>query len=230
MINLKEIAYIVIHGFGGTPKDVETIKKELIKNGIKREDIFTPLLKGHGIKGKIKIGTRYEDIISELKEYIETNCGEYKEKYIFGYSMGGLVSLGLAVSMRVNKLILLNAPMHIWNFRNFVWTIRTKAPSQKLYHIKTVLSSFKYSKIVNSLELRRLQAYVRANLSKVKADTYIVQSLRDYVATPSSANEIYEKIGALEKTIKWYDEMTHYIPNEEKVDEVVNDTLKWIKV
>lgn len=230
MIKVKDIAYIVIHGFGGTPKDVETIKQELIKNGISKEDIYTPLLKGHGIKGKIKIGTKYEDIISELKEYININCSKYKEKYIFGYSMGGLVSLGLAVSMKVDKLILLNAPMHIWNFKNFIWTIRTKSASQKLYHIKTVLSSFKYSKIINSMELRRLQAYVRANLNKIMTDTYIVQSKQDYVATPSSANEIYEKIGALQKTIKWYDGMTHYIPNEDKVDEVVHDSLDWINL
>ncbi len=227
---LKDIAYIVIHGFGGTPKDILSIKNELIKNGINEEDIFTPLLKGHGIKGKIKIGTKYEDIINDLEKYIMKNCGEYKKKYVFGYSMGGLVSLGLATNMKIDKLVLFNAPMHIWNFKNFVWTIYTKNPKQKIYHIKTVLSSFKYSKIVNSMELRRLQAYVRANLDRVKADTYIIQSKHDYVATPTSANEIYDKIGAVQKSIKWYDEMTHYIPNEEKIGEVVSDTVEWIKI
>ena len=80
------------------------------------------------------------------------------------------------------------------------------------------------------MELRRLQAYVRANLDRVKADTYIIQSKHDYVATPSSANEIYDKIGAIQKTIKWYDEMTHYIPIEEKIDQVVSDTVEWIKI
>ena len=62
---MEKIAYIVIHGFGGTPKDVESIKKELIINGINEQDIYTPLLKGHGIKGRIKIGTKYEDIIQK---------------------------------------------------------------------------------------------------------------------------------------------------------------------
>ena len=41
---------------------------------------------------------------------------------------------------------------------------------------------------------------------------------------------IYDKIGAIQKTIKWYDEMTHYIPNEEKIDQVVSDTVEWIKI
>ncbi len=224
---MKDIAYIVIHGFGGTPRDVQPIKEQLMLNNIPEEDIYTPLLKGHGIKGKIEIGTRYEDIIEDLKEYVKTNCSDYNEMYIFGYSMGGLVSLGLATNMKIDKLVLLNAPMHIWNFKNFLWTLYTKEPMQKFHHIKTVLSSFKYSKIINSLELRRLQTYVRSNLDRVKADTYIIQSTHDYVAKPSSANEIYEKIGAAEKKIKWYDDMTHYIPDEECIDTVIYDSLNW---
>ena len=47
---------------------------------------------------------------------------------------------------------------------------------------------------------------------------------------PGVRFQIYDKIGAIQKTIKWYDEMTHYIPNEEKIDQVVSDTVEWIKI
>jgi len=224
---VEKIAYIVIHGFGGTPNDIKNIKKELILNGIDEQDIYTPLLKGHGIKGKIKIGTRYEDIITELKEYVDNNCNKYDKIYLFGYSMGGLVSMGLAINAKVDKLVLFNAPMHIWNFRNFLWTIKTKKPRQKVYHIKTVLSSLNYTKIRNSMELRRLRNYVRDNLKNITSDTYIIQSVRDYVAQPVSAEEIYNEIGSKEKKIKWYQETTHFMPDEECINDVICDSLNW---
>lgn len=227
---MDKVAYIVIHGFGGTPNDVESIKEQLIINGIDKEDIYTPLLKGHGIKGRIKIGTKYEDIIAELAEYVEKNCKVYDKIYVFGYSMGGLISMGLSVDIKIDKLILFNAPMHIWNFRNFLWTIVNKKPKQKVYHLKTVLSSLNYSKIRNSLELRRLQDYVRDNLENITSDTYIIQSVRDYVAQPASAKEIYDKIGSKEKKIKWYQETTHFMPNEECIDDVVCDSLNWVNM
>ena len=227
---MEKIAYVVIHGFGGTPKDVDSIKKQLMVNGIMEEDIYTPLLKGHGIKGKIKIGTKYEDIISELMQYIECNCVKYEKIYLFGYSMGGLISMGLAVNAKIDKLILFNAPMHIWNFRNFVWTIVNKKPKQKVYHIKTVLSSLNYGKIRNSLELRRLQKYVSDNLKNIKSDAYIIQSVRDYVAKPVSAEEIYNKIGSKEKKIKWYHDTTHFMPDEDCIDDVICDSLKWTNI
>ena len=227
---MEKIAYVVVHGFGGTPKDVESIKKQLIINGINEKDIYTPLLKGHGKKGRIKIGTKYQDIINNLTIYINDNCCGYNKIYVFGYSMGGLVSMGLAINKKIDKLILFNAPMHIWNFRNFLWTIINKKPKQKVYHVKTVLSSLNYSKIRNSLELRRLQGYVRNNLENITSDAYIVQSVRDYVAEPASAKEIYDKIGSKEKRIKWYQETTHFMPSEECIDDIVYDSLNWANV
>lgn len=224
---MEKIAYVVVHGFGGIPKDIDSIKKELIINGIKEEDIYTPLLKGHGKKGKIKIGTKYEDIIAELKAYVEDSCKSYDRIYLFGYSMGGLISMGLAINSKIDKLVLFNAPMHIWNFRNFLWTIMNKKPKQKVYHIKTVLSSLNYGKIRNSLELRKLQNYVRSNLKNIESDTYIIQSVHDYVAQPVSAREIYDEIGSKEKQIKWYQDTTHFIPDEECIDRVICDSLNW---
>ena len=227
---MDKIAYIIIHGFSGIPKDVESIKQQLIINGIDEKDIFIPLLKGHGIKGKIEIGTKYEDIISDSKEYIKDNCSVYDKIYVFGYSMGGLVSMGLAVDLKIDKLVLLNAPMHVWSFRNFIWTIANRPINQKIYHMKTVLSSFRYSKIRGSLELMRLQKYVRDNFKKITSDVYIVQSKHDYVAQPISANEIFNEVGSKEKKIKWYEETTHFLPDEKDIAGVITDVFNWINL
>jgi esterase/lipase len=59
---------------------------------------------------------------------------------------------------------------------------------------------------------------------------YIIQSTHDYVAHPVSAQEIYNEIGSKEKRIKWYQETTHFMPNEECIDDIVYDSLNWANV
>jgi len=225
---MKKTAYIIVHGFCGTPKDVMNIKKYLIKKGISSKEIFTPCLKGHGIKGKCKKGTTHQDIIEGLKEYINRKCKIYTKRILIGYSMGGLISLMVTKEAKISDLILLNAPMRVWTFRGFVWTILKRNFNQKIHHVRIILSTFTYSKIMTSIELRKLQRYVRENLKKVTANTYIVQSKKDYVARPSSAKEIFNNITSERKEIMWIDNATHFLPEESCIEEVIDKALEWV--
>lgn len=225
---MTKVAYIVVHGFGGSPKDVRTIKEQLKLKNINEEDIFTPLLLGHDGKGVINLKIRFEEIVLDLKKYLEENCGNYEKIVLVGYSMGGLIVMALALETKIDVLVLVNAPMDIWVFKNFMWTVYSvKDLHRKVYHVKIVLSSINYKKIINNFELRRLQKYIKANLSKITSNTYIIQSEHDYVAKPMSAYEIYDNIGAKEKEIRWHKYTSHFIPDEEYVEEIMEDVLKW---
>ena len=226
---MKRIAYVVVHGFGGVPENVTSIKEELKSKNIDENDIFTPLLLGHGKQGIIKLNTKFEDIVYDLKKYVERNCFEYEKIVLIGYSMGGLIAMSLTLEIKIDVLILINAPMHIWTFKNFIWTIYNVDVNKKFYHIKTVLSSAHYNKVINSIELKRLQKYVKCNLNKITSSTYIIQSKHDYVAKPESANEIYDSIGAEKKEILWSEQTSHFIPDEEEVKEIIKETVDWVE-
>lgn len=220
-------AYIVVHGFSGTPEDIQGIKVELINNNVLENDIYTPLLKGHGIKGKIDLNISFDEIIQDLNNYIENIRNKYENIVLIGYSMGGLICLSSAMELQIEKLVLLNAPIHIWNFKNFLWTLQVKNFEQKKYHLKTFFGSFKYNKIRNEVKLKKLQVNVEKNLNKITCDTLIFQSIHDYVAKPESAKIIYNKINSKKKEIKWCQNTTHFIPDEKDISYVIKETMNW---
>ena len=221
--------FVVVHGFGGSPLDVESIKKELEKNGVPKENIFLPILQGHSREKRgIDFKTTYVDMVRGLKKDIKDIRKKYNKIYLIGYSMGALISMEVATEIGVDKLILLNAPMRVWHFKNFIHTIKTSRFPRKKEHIKTVLSSVSYRKILNNVELRKLQRDIKGNMYRISSDTLIVQSKYDYVARPSGAIKIYEMIGSKHKRIVEYNEPSHFIPSEDSVEKIIRDVYSWI--
>lgn len=222
-------AYVVVHGFGGNPKDVENIRKELINLGMDFKNIYLPLLKGHHREKRgIDFKVTYIDMILGLKKDIKDIRKHHSKVYVIGYSMGALISMEVATQIGVDKLILLNAPVRVWHFRNFMHTLKTSRMDRKKYHIKTVLSSVTYRKILNKIELGKLQKNIKKNMNRITADTLIIQSKYDYVARPSSSAVIYGKISSKNKKIIEYIEPSHFIPSEENLPEIVKDIYNWI--
>lgn len=223
---MNKRAYVIVHGFGGLPTSVLTVRRELIKNGISSKDIYVPLLSGHGKEGFVRYNVTYETMIAGLKQYVEYCCAKYDKITLIGYSMGGLVSIGTALELEIDQLILLNAPMKIWNFKGFIWTLKT-FPKDRKYHINNIFKSLKISRIINSMELKKMIKYTKENLSRVKCQTYIVQSENDYVAKPESGKYIYNNIGADKKEIKWYNNTTHFVPDENEITNIIKNAMEW---
>ena len=229
-MNNDDRAYIVVHGFCGSPKDVESIKNELIKNGIDENNIYLPYIKFHTNTELIDLGYDCKDMVEDLKVYISYVKKKYRQLVLIGYSMGGLISIGVALENPTDTLILINTPIHIWNFKNFIWTLKKSDLSGKKYHIETVASSFEYNRLKNSFYLGKLTKYILKNLYSINIDTLIIQSTHDYVAKPSSAAEIYSRIHSERKEIRWYDRTTHYIPDEEDISDVIDYAVKWVNL
>ncbi len=227
---MKNIAYIIVHGFGGNPQDVYNIKTNLLKYDISQADIYMPLLYGHSInKRGFVFGIKYTQMIQHLDNYINKISKKYDEIVVIGYSMGALLCMCVSMKTKIDKLILLNPPIHIWDFDSFKFWFGDDIKKRRLFHTKTVLKSIKYRVIRNNLELSKLRHFTIDNISKVTTDTYVIQSLHDYVANPISGKFVYENISSVKKGISYYKRTSHFIPNEKDLDVIVEDVYKWIK-
>lgn len=223
-------AYIIVHGFGGNPKDVYGIRDELLKYQIDKNNIYLPLVYGHNMKKRgFKFGVTYIDMINHLKDYIEKISCEYDKIVLIGYSMGALLSMCVSMQIKIDKLILINPPIKIWDFKSFRFWLKDDIKKRRLFHTKTVLRSMKYKTIRNNLELRKLRHYTINNISKVTTDTYIIQSTHDYVAKPTSGKFVYNNISSQNKGISYYSTTSHFIPSEKDVDIVIKDVQNWLK-
>lgn len=225
-----DAAYIVIHGFGGNPKDVYSIRDNLLKHNIKEKDIYLPLLYGHSMQQRgFVFGVTYVQMLQHLKNYIKKVSKNYDKIIIIGYSMGALLSMCVSIEMKIDKLVLINPPIHIGDLSSFRFWFTDDIKKRRLYHTRTVLRSFKYRVLRNNLELSKLRHYTINNISKVTSDTYIIQSIHDYVASPSSGKFVYDNISSVKKGISYYTRTSHFIPKEEDVSAVIDDIYNWLK-
>lgn len=223
-------AYIIVHGFGGNPKDVYGIRDGLLKYEINENNIYLPLIYGHNIKKRgFTFGTTYTEMIEYLKKDVKNISLNYDKIVLIGYSMGALLTMCVSIKIKIDKLILINPPIKIWDFKSFRFWLKDDIKKRRLFHTKTVLKSMRYKTIRNNLELRKLRLFTMDNISKITTDTYVVQSIHDYVAKPISGKYVYDNISSQNKGISYYSTTSHFIPSEKDVEIVVSDLQNWLK-
>lgn len=232
MKDKNKLIYVLLHGFGGHPSDVYGIKRELMACGVDESNIYSPMLKGHreGFDG-FDFKVTYKDMIDEITEYIGSIKQDNNKIVLIGYSMGALVSMGVVLNIpeKIYKLIVINMPISVWNFKNFRYWIVQDVKIKSMYHLRTVLSTFKYTKLRNSVVFLKLEKYIDENLYKINTDIFIAQSTLDYVANPSSGEHIYGKVSSENKVIAIYEHSSHFIASEPEIQKAVFDIMNWLK-
>jgi len=97
-------AALLVHGFIGSPTDYGRLPGLLHQQGY---DVYVPLLPGHGTDPRNFSKTT----ANELESFVLKECKALKQKYIevvlIGFSMGGALSVLVASTEPVDKLILL---------------------------------------------------------------------------------------------------------------------------
>ena len=103
----RKKAILMIHGFVGGPYDFGNLHNEL--QTYKKFDVFTFTLPAH--EKFVVSDVKYTEWIDESKRQIEflINNG-YKEIYLIGHSMGGVIAAHLASHYPQVKKLVLAAP------------------------------------------------------------------------------------------------------------------------
>ena len=94
---------LAIHGFGGTPRDVDLLLDIAAKMGLAAS---APLLPGHGTRVQDLISTRYEDWLSAaLAEY--RTLRKHGDVIVAGLSLGAVIAARIASESPAAGLVLL---------------------------------------------------------------------------------------------------------------------------
>lgn len=102
-------AVLALHGFGGTPREVELVVDVARELGLRAE---APLLPGHGTHAEALAATRFEDWFGAAREALE-QLSDSGPCFVAGLSLGSLLSLRLALDEpdRVRAVVLMANPM-----------------------------------------------------------------------------------------------------------------------
>lgn len=208
------IGCLLIHGFTGSPHEVEPVTKHLGELGWRVE---APILAGHiGHPLPLK-DTNWHDWIRSAEIVLKELLRSCKRVYVVGFSMGGMIAAYLSVRYPIQRLVLLNASLFYMNprqiYKDCARVIKDHF-SSTFYDQETIRRYLK--KISNTppravIHFRHLIKVVSEDLNFVTVPTLIIQGGKDDLVEPRSARYIYEHIRSSEKELHIMPESKHII-------------------
>lgn len=216
---------VLIHGFTGSPHEVEPLAKHLHALGY---EVHTPTLAGHASSRADMRQATWRQWIESAESVVKELVERDGSIHIAGFSMGGLIAAHLATKYKVRSLIILSAPVYYVNKRQMVRTF-TKTLRQKLHsrHTSTTgearpqftsgEAALRYSVKIRITPLRsvfhfrRLVAELKPGLRYVTVPTLIIQGMQDDLVQPRSAQYIYDTIKSVHKQVHYFEESGHMI-------------------
>ena len=230
----RKKAILLIHGFVGGNYDYENLPNEL--QLYRNFDVFTFTLPGHE-KTVVK-GVKYQEwldaSVEKIKFLIENN---YKEIYLIGHSMGGVIATYLASKYTEVKKLVLVAPAFRYfyfkdgkiNIKNITSTIKNVPDLFKNMGREKVVERIKKTPVATMLEFTKLVDTCQSSIKKVTCPVLIIHGMNDKVAPIESTNLVHEKISSKSTTLVNIKDTTHdcfYGKRSIEIKKIIIDFLK----
>lgn len=206
---------LLVHGFTGAPSEMRLAGEYLNNLGY---TVFAPRLPGHGTTPEEMAKTAWPHWYGNVEDGYHLLTGVCSTVSAVGLSMGGLLTLKLAIEYPLRRLAVISAPIYIANkrikllpiyrlFTNFVPKMRKRLPDRgedySITYDVTPLSSL--SSLLNLIK------HVDALLPSVTVPTLVIQSRKEHTVEPESAQYIYDKLGSTEKQLVWLNKSGHIV-------------------
>lgn len=217
----------MIHGFVGGNYDFGNFQNELQLN--RKFDVFTYTLPAHD-KFIVK-DVKYKEWINESKKQIEflINNG-YKEIYLIGHSMGGVIAAHLASNYPQVKKLVLAAPA----FRYFYFkdgkvdikslneTIKNIPELFKETDTEEAISKILKTPISTMIEFTKLVSQCQDCVTNITCPTMTIHGIDDLVVPTEGTEYVYNNIKSKTNILINVKKLNHYCFTSKKSDEVKN--------
>ena len=195
----KKKAILLIHGFVGGIYDFDNLGNEL--HLYKKFDVFSFTLPGHDMT--IVKDYKYQDWIHESERQMQflLNNG-YKEIYIIGHSMGGVIAAYLASIYKEVKKLVLAAPafgyfsfkdgaIDIKGFNNILKELTELVKEEDMDFVKSRIIK---TPISTMIEFTKLVDKYYESVKYINAETLIIHGNNDQIVPKEAATHVYNNI------------------------------------
>lgn len=223
-------AILIVHGFAGGTYDEEELANFLELNPF--YDVFQFTLPGHKTNlSKVK----YEQWIDASKNQIEWLIENgYKNIYVIGHSMGGVIATYLAATYKEVKKLILAAPA----FQYLIMENEKINVTKSLKSTPSIVKTYGIEEIFGRI-LKLNPSAVKEFMNLVKEyyncpkDVFcpilIIQGKKDNIVRASSSKYVYNSVKSKIKKIVYVNDLTHDVFYSKRSNEIYNIILKFLK-
>ena len=224
---------LLIHGFTGSPAELLLLGKFLNRAGF---TVLCVRLAGHGTSEFELERTNCADWFNSVLDGYSLLKSSCEKIFVVGHSMGSLLSLKLAATKNVDKLVTLSPPffinedLHIEKLppRSECDGLFVIKPRRKLKNVPPAVNkTYRKFPLVCVHEFLILLDEVKKLLSKVKSPLLIIHAQDDHTAKPESAEFLCRAVSSKYIEQSTYATGGHLIPLTESREFVFENILKF---
>ncbi|MFZ5891247.1 MAG: alpha/beta hydrolase [Myxococcota bacterium] len=219
---------LALHGFGGTPYEVELVLDSARDLGLGG---LAPLLPGHGTHAKRLAATRFPDWADAAESALDRVGGPV---ILAGFSLGSLLALHLTQKrpQDIRALILLGnaawltAPFPRWalmlaeRLRLPDFLMPKKGPRMGDDASSLAHMSYDAHPVHAAIEVRRTGERIREQLAHVRCPTLILHGARDRTCPVSNAWRVAERLGCDDCRVVIFPRSRHVLTRDIERDDV----------
>ncbi len=197
----NQTGIVLCHGFNGTPQSMEFIGEQLAEYGY---TVSIPRLKGHGTHVDDLGNCTYGEWIFDLQTAYKKLKESCDRVYVVGQSMGGALTLQLAVNGDVDGLFLINPAVTDVAYKEYRGEIAPSMIEEGEPDIKKPsVHEITYDQVPLKAihQLLDLMENTKDKLKSVSKPTVIFKSKIDNVVSPANSDYIFNNISTTEKQL-----------------------------
>ena len=205
-----EVGCLLLHGYSGSPPEMRGLAEYLNARGIA---VSAPLLPGHGTRPDDLNHVRWEEWLDTAEGELRALRQAHRDVFVSGLSMGALLAAHLAIMFPDVRGMILYSPVlraahpllplapvlrHVIKQFPVGKSARTQYVDpdarKRMWHYATY-------PVGGAAQLLRLQRVVRRELMEAKTPALIFHTTRDTAIHPTSAQEMFDRLGSRDKEL-----------------------------
>lgn len=214
----RSIGVLCLHGLTGTPYEVRPVAERLADRGMRCRG---PVLPGHRECARELAATGFEAWLACSREELAKLRQECDRVFIFGLSMGGVLSLAMSLEGGVDAVAVVGTPIRL------PWMIRWGVPVVKGFYpflpkrggssisddaARERHPGFPVMPLASVHQLVRMQRRVFARLGEISTPLFVGHGALDTTAHPDNAYDIISRVGSGDRELHRYPRSAHIVP------------------
>jgi alpha-beta hydrolase superfamily lysophospholipase len=242
---------VIAHGLGEHGGRYERLAGELVATG---HAVYAVDHRGHGRSPGPRANIeRFAHVVSDFSAFVGRANRQHPDAALFvlGHSMGGAVAFASAQRLQSTlRGLVLSAPALAVDplpsglQALMLRTLSSVAPNSGAMTIAAgevsrdphVVAAYQSDPLVHhkAVPARTVQELVQAMLEfprqapALRLPTLVLHGTADRLVSLTAVRPVCQAIGARDKTIRYYDGLSHEVLNEPEREQVVHDLMQWL--